>query len=330
MERTPHLEEIFSHWESIRIVSWKPIQDNVVQITGAGGQQYVLKNLGQINDKLLNRIQFEYDVLRHVEMRGVPVGIPLLTSEGDPYLIDGDSVFRLTKWLTNQPSAIQTKKQQVQIYQNYGTAIGRFHQALATYEDSEITNRTWQTDLHERILDEAIPLILARLNPSQKASFLKSLTVIQSEMGEAFAALPIQLIIWDCHPGNVAVDGLQVSGFIDCDHLSLAPRIFDLANFLVHLIKWDVRDEEKTNAWLASFHHLIDGYEQVVPLTREEKTAIFYLLAGIPLIFIEFFARQGLQSSIEVELNIFRWLIQHQKEITEQLLGRGRIHNSSP
>ena len=68
------------------------------------------------------------------------------------------------------------------------------------------------------------------MDQPQLGAFKVSLAEVESEMAAAFADLPRQLVIWDCHPGNVAVDGYDVSGFIDCDHLSIAPRIFDLAD----------------------------------------------------------------------------------------------------
>jgi Ser/Thr protein kinase RdoA (MazF antagonist) len=117
----------------------------------------------------------------------------------------------------------------------------------------------------------------------------------------------------------VAVDGFDVSGFIDCDHMSLAPRIFDLADFLVHLIKWDVGNAQEEATWLANIRQLIAGYESVSPLTAPEHQALYYALLGIPIVFMDFFLQANLPEPVKVELALFSWLAQHRAEIVAQL-----------
>jgi Ser/Thr protein kinase RdoA (MazF antagonist) len=68
--------------------------------------------------------------------------------------------------------------------------------------------------------------------PEHQASVVRTVGL---ERGASIAAtlrgLPEQLIHRDCHPGNVLVDGTRVIGFIDCDHLCIGPRLFDVACF---------------------------------------------------------------------------------------------------
>jgi Ser/Thr protein kinase RdoA (MazF antagonist) len=319
MELTSRREEILQGWEIEPVATWHMIQDNIARITLANGRQVVLKQLGLHSEDSIRRLQFEYDVLQHVDQLGLSVALPLLSTKGVPYVIDSDQIYRLSNWLPNQPAEVRTGEERVRLYQNYGAAIGRFHRALASYQDDEILNRTWQTGLQKRVLSEAVPVILAHLEPSQLQSFETLLAEIEPMMMATYADLPLQPIIWDCHPGNVAVDGFEVSGFIDCDHISLAPRIFDLADFLVHLIKWDVGDEQKEAIWLAHYQQLIVGYESVTLLSRHERSALFYAMVGIPLIFMDFFLQGGLPELTKVELDTFVWLVRHRRVILAQL-----------
>jgi Ser/Thr protein kinase RdoA (MazF antagonist) len=318
MELTPHLEEIVAGWGIDTIANWHVIQDNISRITLVDGRQFVLKELGLRNEETIRRLHFEHEVLHHVEQTGLSVAVPLLSNKGTPYVVNSEHIYRLSDWLPNQPAEVQTSEERVRLYQNYGAAIGRFHQALASYKDDNILSRTWRTNLQTRILDEAVPVIITRLDQTQLSSFQTLLAEIKPKMTSAYANLPIQPIIWDCHPGNVAVEGFEVSGFIDCDHISIAPRIFDLADFLVHLIKWDIGDEQKEAIWLAHFHQLIIGYESVTPLSRHERAALYYVMAGIPLLFMDFFFQGGLPELTKVELDTFIWLIQHCHEIIVQ------------
>lgn len=245
MELSPHIEEILTGWGIDTVADWHSIQDNICSITLVDSRQFVLKELGLRKEETIQRLHFEYEVLHHVKQMGLSVAVPLLSNQGTPYVIASDHIYRLSNWLPNQPVQVKTGKDQVRLYQNYGAAIGRFHQALASYKDEDILNKTWQTNLQTRILDEAVPVVMAHLDQAQLPSFQALLAEIKPWMTAAYANLPIQPIIWDCHPGNVAVDGFEVSGFIDCDHISVVPRVLDLADFLIHLIKWDVGNEQK-------------------------------------------------------------------------------------
>ena len=319
MPLAPQFEELLEFWGIMAAADWHPLQDNVFRIALVDGRQFVLKDLGPKNEETIRRLHFEYDVLHHVEQTGLSVALPLLSAEGTPYIVHGGHIWRLSHWLPNQAAEVQTSGERRRLYQNYGAAIARFHQALASYKDDDLLARTWQTDLQTRVLDEAVPVILAHLGPSLLPSFRAQLAEIEPVMAAAFANLPTQLIIWDCHPGNVAVAGFEVSGFVDCNHIAIAPRIFDLADFLVHLIKWDIGNEANEAVWLAHFQELVVGYEAVSPLARRERTALFYALVGIPLIFIDFFLQSGQPELTRVELNAFAWLLSRRQEIMSRL-----------
>lgn len=315
MDLTAHLEEILSCWGIHTIANWQAIQDNIAKITLDDGRSFVLKALGPCTAATIRRLHFEHEVLHHVEQQGLAVAVPLLSNHGVPYVCDADRIYRLSHWLSNQPAEAQTSAERARLYQNYGAAIGRFHQALANYVDDDILNKTWQTDLQTRVLDEAVPVILAHLEQDRLPVFQALLAEIEPEMRAAFADLPRQLIIWDCHCGNVAVDGFEVSGFIDCDHMSIAPRIFDLADFLVHLVKWDVGNVQKEALWLAHFPHFIRSYESITPLSTQERKALPYAMAGISLVFTDFFFQHGLPELTKVELATFDWLVRHRRAI---------------
>ncbi len=319
MDLAPHLKEVLLCWGSDTLASWHEIQNNVAKLTLDDGRSFVLKALGPCSEATMRRLRFEHEVLRHVEQQGLAVAVPLLSNQGTPYVIASDCIYRLSHWLPNQPAEAQTSAERARLYQNYGMAIGRFHQALASYEDDAILSKTWQTDLRTRVLDEAVPVVLAHLDPARLPLFQALLAEIEPEMTAAFADLPRQLIIWDCHGGNVAVDGFEVSGFIDCDHISIAPRIFDLADFLVNLIKWDVGDAQKAALWMAHFPHLIRGYETITALSGHERTALAYALVAMPLLLMDYFFQHGLLEQTKVELAAWEWLVRHRQAIIAQL-----------
>jgi Ser/Thr protein kinase RdoA (MazF antagonist) len=319
MKQTSQLNKILQAWGIEVVIGWQVIQENIAKVTLADGRVFVFKNLGPNTAAATQRLQFEYDVLTHVAGQGLAVAVPLLSKASLPYVVESDQVYRLSHWLPNQPARVQTEEEQGHLYRNYGAALGRFHKALASYEDADILNRTWETSLQKRMLDEAVPVVLAYMDPDRLVVFEALMAELKPAMQSAYANLPIQLIIWDCHPGNVAVAGFEVSGFIDCDHISRAPRIFDLADFLVHLLKWDVGDAQSEAHWLACFRQLLVGYESVTPLADQERAALFYAMLGIPIIFMDFFFKGYLPDLVKTEFNTVVWLSRQREEISRQL-----------
>ncbi|MEJ5308725.1 MAG: hypothetical protein WHX52_03055 [Anaerolineae bacterium] len=144
---------------------------------------------------------------------------------------------------------------------------------------------------------------------------------------------PVQAIV-DLHLGNVFyvertagapvilknIGGEQVSGFIDCDHLSLGPRVFDLADFIVHMIKQDVTDPERTAAWFGLFPAVIQGYEMETPLLKEEKEALYYVMFGVLLMLAGCFFQTGDAAKARSELEAIDWMYHHRQEILDRII----------
>ncbi|MEM7033818.1 MAG: phosphotransferase [Chloroflexota bacterium] len=319
MSFVSHFADILNHWQIESYSDSQTIQSDVFKITLNDGRQVALKDLGDENENTIQRLYFEYDVLTHVEQTGLTVAVPLIARNGKPYINFTGRIIRLSHWLPNQPQPAHTDDERIRLFQNYGRAIAQFHQALATYEDDHILERTWQASLHSRVIDQAIPTIFVYLDDAKHTWFQNLRATIEVDMITAFANLPEQLVIWDCHPGNVARDGFEVTGFVDCNHIAIAPRIFDLSNFLVNLLKWDVNDTEKSARWLAHFDQLIVGYEQVQPLTSSEKQGLFYGLIGVTLTMIDFFFQTDRPALTELEFDTVEWLVQHRSAICDQL-----------
>ena len=319
MSTTLNFEELLRAWGLASFATCDEIQASVYRIVLVGGRQVALKALGPHTEEAIRRLTFEYDVLHHVEQQGLAVAVPLLADDGRPYTVSENHIYRLSNWLQNQPAEVRTDEERDRLWRNYGTAIARFHLALASYKDKDVLSRTWQTNLQKRVLDQAVPVVLNHLDQEQLTSFKALLAEVQPTMMSLYADLPLQFIIWDCHPGNIAVDGFEVSGFIDCEHMQFAPRIFDLAYFLVQLIKFDIGDERKEVSWLAQSRQLVVGYESVSELSAHERGALFYAMAGIPLIFIDFFFYAGTPDLTATEIKAFDWLVRHRQEILAKL-----------
>lgn len=316
-----NIQDLVEPWTIGAITAQEVIQGNVFRLMCEGGEQYVLKNIGERTAEKISRLEFERDVLSHVEAQGLPVAVPLLARDGLPYSLVSGEIYRLSRWLPNTPAEPRTPAEKDHLYRSYGRAIARFHDALASYTDEVMLRRTWTTTLHKRVFVEAVPSIQKNTAPEQLPAFAQLLGEVEADMRTAFTDLPLQPIIWDCHGGNVAVDGLDVTGFVDCDLIAVAPKVMDLGDFLVHLIKWDIGNPAKEAEWLAHAGQVLAGYERIVKLSVQERRAVFYAMLGQPLIFMDYFYQTNNVEPIAHEWRLFEWLVRRRADIIARMDG---------
>lgn len=319
MQTPSEIMSLLAVWGVSEMTSTEAIQDNIQLVSLTNSKRVVLKDVGANTESVIKRLEFERDVLQHVTKQGLVVALPLLTQAGKPYHIASGRVYRLSHWITNNFVEPRTDDERTRLYRSYGSAIARFHLALTTYQDASILSRTWRTDLDNKLLQQTIPTVLSHLDQALLPAFTAAMGEIKQDMALAFEGLPEQPIIWDCHSGNVAVNDLEVTGFIDCDHISIAPRIHDLADFLVHLIKWGIGDARAEQTWIALFPQVLCGYESISLLSMQERNALYYAMVAIPLIFMEFFYKENHIEPIHLELRLFHWLVQRRKVIQSRL-----------
>ena len=85
---------------------------------------------------------------------------------------------------------------------------------------------------------------------------------------------PPQRVHGNVHGGNLLTDGQEVTGIIDCDHLQLAPRGYDL-DCMAFGVRWRLDGNQPSQpvdrATPFITRHLLTGYDAVSRLTRQEN-----------------------------------------------------------
>lgn len=142
--------------------------------------------------------------------------------------------------------------------------MAELHLALASYP--------WPANSYTENLGKSLEQEL--MLPSDVAEgFAKR----RGSMTAALADLPTQLIHGDLTPENVLLRRPEsVSGFIDFDHLPLAPRIWDIAKYLSRRIRLRWRQGSPASD-LGRLDHLagfLRGYHQTNPLSLAEIEAL--------------------------------------------------------
>jgi Ser/Thr protein kinase RdoA (MazF antagonist) len=289
-----------------------------------------LKDIGSGAD-VAGRFAFELDVLHHLDRAGVGVALPIPDRQGRALVEHGGRLYTLSPFLAADPrSRVRADPHPrtldraglVRLNRNCGAAIARLHAALATYPAEGLEQRTWKTVLPDEWFERSIPAIRAHLAPTAQREFDAAIRRVSGEMRSAATGLPQQLIHRDCHHGNIIVHGERVSGFVDCDHLSVGPRVLDLADFLVHMIKGRVTDKEATKEWFVLYPAVLEGYEAENPLSKQERRAVYAMMLGILLMFAAWFYETGTPQHAPRELETLAWMVEQQARICRALGSR--------
>lgn len=307
-ERLPPLQSILEHWEipPVSAIATLDDRERVYQVKTAGST-FVLKDIAQAPN--LTRLTFTHNVLTHVARTGLRVPIPLLSRAAQLAVPVHGQFYTLTEWI--EAGAYPSDPAlQPELFYNTGQAIAMLHQALAAYPDKAVSQQTWREDLAGRVVEWLVDLGAGL--PADQALVVKRVGMARGVAIEsALRGLPEQLIHRDCHPGNVLVQGTHVIGFIDCDHLCIGPRIFDLAYYAVHHLKWVTDDATATARWLTNLPHLLAGYTLQQPLSPAEIAAFPCAMMAYHLLLAHWFMNLPRVDAINLEVRALDWLHKH-------------------
>ena len=284
------------------------------------GDDFVLKEVGAIDDSVLNRLKFEYEVILHVHRSGLSGAVPLRDGQGRIVVPWEGDYYRLSPCLPNADGELTGPPRDL-LFHNYGKTIAEMHLTLAAFPHNKLEGRVERTALESEVFDIGLPIITAYLSGGQEDSFRAMIVDLEPVMRDAFRDLPEQLIHRDCHSENLLRCGSEVTGIVDWDHLIVGPRILDVVYFAVQTAKHNVRDAGKTAQWFHDLPLLVQGYASVSALSAEEQAAIPYVMIAVPI----FSAHWAISAAkdvdhIQQELDAAAWLCHNLDTIPEAVL----------
>lgn len=282
--------------------------EGVFRLSTTQDGDLVLKNVGPISAHSLEQLCLEYEVLLHLQDAGLLVAVPLSDKQGRIAVPWEGQYYSLVSYLPHDGGEL-APSDRGRLFRNYGRAIAQMHRALATFPHHKLEGRIGQTRLESEVFEIGMPIILRYLPGKQADEFQAIMDDLAPGMHSTFPHLPQQLIHRDCHAENLLSCGTEVTGIVDWDHLTIGPRILDLAYFAVQLVKRDLNDSKKVAQWFRDVPLLVQGYEGECPLIEGEKTALPYVLAAVPILF----AYWAIETShddgyIQTELDAVAWL----------------------
>jgi Ser/Thr protein kinase RdoA (MazF antagonist) len=255
----------------------------VWEVATERGDRYVLKKVSTFGaPDPARRFTDEARILTYLLQRGVPVAVPVLSDDGKAYATDDDGAPHAVCPMLPGGGADHDPGLDPALFQNIGAAIARLHVALADcpfgVESWEVgpgmLTALWQT-AEDRLPAAAFTGLSVRIRPRWDS-------IVQ-----ALSEAP-QRVHGDVHGGNLLTDGQEVTGIIDCDHLPLAPRGYDLSYYIAFAVRWWL-DGKQPSRPVDEARHLLTGYNAVSSLTRQENDGLPALALAAALGLIVFF-----------------------------------------
>ena len=284
---------------------WK---DTVYLVKSKEGE-FILKRVLNDNGRL-DRMFEEHQLLNYLYEMSVPVAYPLKTKNGCTYLEADNYLYVLTPKIPNDGADFFSQSHS--IYTDIGRSIAHFHKAIATYPN---TLQRWNVEPYNTLYQDIAPELKKYLHENECEKITKILIKLKGEMRETFNGLPTQRIHGDCHPGNVCVSHNKVTGYVDCDHFPVGPRIFDVCYYLIHIIKWHLDDNVKVKLFLSHYLYMLRAYNSIIPLTIKDKRAFWYMLLYIQLLFFKFKMSCGDEQGF-IDLKAFWWVYNNRENLS--------------
>lgn len=217
------------------VVSGGTLNQNY-RIETSGGARFVRLHR---SDVTAEAIRLEHRAMRWAGGRGIPVVLPLPTSDGATFHSLGGRLWSVFPWLEArrlQRGAINAAEAAV-----LGEMLGRLDAALASFPDDGVAayggSRRWST---EGALDELVAIsaltrddrsLGMRSGPLADAIALQ-IALLRSDAARpdaGFDRLPIQIVHGDYHDDNVLLDEEgQVTAVVDWEMIRRGPRIYHL------------------------------------------------------------------------------------------------------
>lgn len=269
------IDEVLSQYDNLKVHSLTPLsgwQNLVLKLTTNSGI-LILRIHRRRN---LKRLEFALDVIEYLLNSGFPVPKFLKMKNGERIIsvqIGKRSYLAvLFEYLEGETKVVLSQPEIAQL----GKLVGKLHSSLANFKVGLIFPKLNLTNLAKTVKKE----IWQKFEKQPKIFNLwqEFYPVLQEKFTTNFQTLSKnQLIHGDLAPSNIVFTNSEIRRILDFDGLILAPKIWDLANFIGNYVQtvksWGAEDKI-----FAIFKSLIGGYEQTYKLSLAEKQLIPILI----------------------------------------------------
>ncbi|WP_375179212.1 phosphotransferase [Enterococcus rotai] len=240
--------------------------------------------------------------------------IPIPTINGQSF-VENKALLVLKKGIKGEPLTVDTIFQKELYPIAYGTAIAQLHNAFIELEGQILYD---PSNLFETVKKWALPDVenqVKQWNLAIPEVFFNNYITIFSKL---YTELPVQMIHRDPNFENILFLENKVNGFIDFDLVEQNIRLVDPCYCATSILSQMTSDHY--DDWLPLLALILKGYDQINPLTKAEKSAVFYVICGIQMICVTYFGDRDnddltFKKLAKANRDMLEFIVRKQKEI---------------
>lgn len=231
-------------------------------------------------------VEFDHAALSRLAAAGLPVPRPLPRPDGSTWLCRDGLVYEMLSWVEGEPF-VEGDEEAIE---DLGRTLARFHQV--PHGDLPPGKRGRPREDHPDLMAPYLDQLrdLARTTEERRVldRIGMELDTVRRELDDGLLPkLPVALIHGDAHPGNIRFRGSRVAAIYDFDYLSVQSRTRDVIDGLMFFAtrRRSPMDPNDIRSMTQAFTFdparsviLLRGYQQVFPLSEDERRAMPLLI----------------------------------------------------
>ncbi len=275
------IKEILNEWHFTKEKENVEVLKQISHATWSVNESFIVKEYEDLN-------QMQRNIKMHTILleRGIPVPriVPLV--DGSMYYQKEDKFYIATTKLEGK-NIVGIGQMGSKWFYDFGQILAKLHVAFCEVE-KEMS--IWNNNMLEE-MEGWVTQNIDKYNPEYLIQSDVYETIFQ--LRKVYQILPRQLIHRDVHLGNFLFDQKQFSGYIDFDLSQSNIRIFDICYFLLGLLCPNDHNHVGNKEWFGIVKQVVEGYDNVVSLSRVERQAISCVMKNIELLFVAYFLGIG-------------------------------------
>ena len=237
--------------------------------------------------------------------QGLPAIEYMNTTDGEPYVLTDGSYWCLMKRIRGtvfDPFIGDPKHNGIVL----GKAVAALHDALKNIED--------EVDAYDAdFYDEYKTWILPELEKGGVTFADGVLDYLQAFLTQEYPSLPRQLIHRDIHTSNLLFEDGVLTGYLDFDMGQKNARIFDVVYLACSQLVENYWDTARLAIWCEIFAGIVQGYNELLPLSEKELKAIPALFVFDEVLFTAFYAKTGQPETAKSCVDMTNWLYENRE-----------------
>ncbi|WP_053366469.1 phosphotransferase enzyme family protein [Bacillus sp. FJAT-27245] len=299
------INNISSHWD-IEIHKFKKLSERATLIFTNDEKKFIIKRKDD-----LKKFYSELKLIKLLRKNNFLTHFPLTNKQGCFSIPYKDSHYCIYHYLEGSTFGAEESLRSPIIPKLLGETIADLNRIM---ESADFFSEYPIKDLYQMVYGFAVNEI-KKIDPSEELRNVYR--QLEEDINKVVNSLPKKLVHRDAHIHNIIFKNNSLSGVIDYEIVEVNVSILDVCYCCTSVLSEVFSKEELREMWISFVGNFVASYNQVNPLTTNEKESIWYVMLCIQTIFMAYFT-----SNDEIYLlnkAMFQWIFENRNQIEGKL-----------